>query len=73
MAIWMQKMSRPRIPLVSKPKQLELLFVHEIPDRGERGAVRIRIPQKFVAEQYLFDFEKKLTKDKLIYNKRTTW
>lgn len=56
------------------PEQLDLEFAHEIPARGERDAVRIRISQKFMAEQFMFEFMKKeLTKKKESYNKRTTW
>jgi len=56
------------------PEQLDLLFAHKIPDRGERGAVRIRISQKFMAEQFTFEFMKKqLTKKKESYNKDRTW
>jgi len=49
-------------------------FEHETANGREGIAVQIRIPHKFMAEQYLFDFAKKgLTTEKPTYNKRTTW
>ena len=47
--------------------QLVFRFEHETP-QGKQN-VQIRIPRKFMAEQYLFDFANKdLTKKNKIYN-----
>lgn len=47
-------------------------FEHETMQGKQK--VQIRIPHKFMAEQYLFDFAKKgLTTEQQTYNKRTTW
>ena len=52
--------------------QMVFRFEHETMQGKQK--VQIRIPHKFMAEQYLFDFAKKgLTTEKPTYNKRTTW